>query len=264
MSVRVFLAEDNDDLAALVSRRLEARSWQVVRSRTAADATSRLRGDRFDAVILDYQLPDGNGLDLLGVVREASPATPVLFLTAHGSENVALQALGLGASDYMQKTGTMLEELPIRVEGLLSRGHDIKRASTVVTVPVTTVQHARPEDDSRGLGVDEGRALLQDFVKGDILGAAFFDGAGVPIAALLPDTLDPRALGLSLVQVHAQAVLMGRTAHLSPRGYTFSLDTTDGTIVSTGVAGRALVVVLLKSGTLRANEKLEALVARLK
>lgn len=265
MSVRLFLAEDNDDLAALVVRKLTALHWNVVRVSTAEEASARLRGDKFDAVILDYQFPDGNGLDLLGVVRESSPATPVLFLTAHGSEDIAMQALGLGASDYMQKSGTMLEDLPARVEGLLSRGGDIGRAATVIAVPVTAPSPAAAGDETRPmLTPEEAKAILQDHVTGDVLGAAFFDGAGHPIAALLPGELDARALGISLVQVHAQAVLTGRTTHLTPRRYLFTLETSEGTLAATGITGRALVAILVDGDSTRAAQKLDALTKRLR
>lgn len=265
LTIRLFLAEDNDDLAALVTRRFNARQWSVVRASTAEEAASRLRGDRFDAVILDYQLPDGNGLDLLGIVRESSPATPVLFLTAHGSEAIALRALGLGASDYMQKSGTMLEDLPGRVESLLSREGDLRRASTVVTIPIQGPRTSHERHDAAPmLDADDAKAILKEFVKGDILGAAFFDGAGQPIAALLPGSIDPRALGISLVQVHAQAVLMGRTTQMTPRGYSFTLETEEGTLAATGIAGRALVAVLLDGTALRAAERLDALAQKLR
>lgn len=274
MTVRVFLAEDNDDLALLVSKKLESRKWSVTRASTATEATQRLRGDRFDAVILDYKLPDGTGLDLLSVVRQSSPETPILFLTAHGSEDVALQALGLGASDYMQKTGTMLEELPQRVAGLLDRERDTRAGATVSL----SVKEAHPEaprraakrkgsaaEDAFGvLTQDAAKGLVEEFVKGDILGAALFDGAGEPIAALLPSSIEPRALGLALVQVHAQAVLMGRTTHLAPRSYTFTLETEEGIIAATGVPNKALIAVLVKPGSSHASERLRSLAARVR
>src|ERR1700737_1632281 len=119
-NIRVFLAEDSDDLAWLIERKLGARAgWTVSRARTAGEAASRLRGDRFDIVVLDYMLPDGTGLDLIPVVRGSAPQTPVLFLTAHGSEDVALRALGLGATDYMQKDGNLLEDIAPRLDALL-------------------------------------------------------------------------------------------------------------------------------------------------
>lgn len=263
MAVRVFLAEDNDDLASLVSRRLEARAWSVVRAATAEEAGSRLRGDRFDAVILDYKLPDGNGLELLGILRETAPATPVLFLTAHGSEDIAMQALGLGASDYMVKTGSLLDELPARVAGLLERGGDMRRAATVVAVRAHAPD-APARDDEISLSHETAARLVQEFVKGEVLGAALFDGAGTPIAALLPASLDARALGLALVQVHAQAVIMGRTTRLAPRAYAFTLDTEEGILATSAVPGKALVAVLVKPGARHAADRLEELASRLR
>lgn len=259
MTTRVFLAEDHDDLAALIERKLATRDWRVERARTSAEASARLRGDRFDVVVLDYKLPDGDGLELLGVVRENSPQTPVLFLTAHGSEGVALRALGLGASDYMQKSVTMLDELPSRIDALLAREGEVREASRVVAV------EAPPEPKPRALGVDPGVAerLLAEFVHGDVLGAALFDGAGMPIAAILPPPLDPSVLGATLLQVHAQVGLLGRLNRVSPRAYTFLVETDAGTLACTTVGGRAVVAVLVRAGA-RASERLDALAARVR
>lgn len=260
MTVRVFLAEDHDDLASLVTKRLAARGWTVVRASTANEAASRLRGDRFDAVVLDYQFPDGTGLELLGVVREASPSTPVLFLTAHGSEDVALQALGLGATEYMQKSGDMLDELPLRLAGLLDRGDDMREASRVVAV-----QGPHVASRSRaGIESEDARRLLEGFVKHDVLGAGLFDGAGAPIAASFPKELDPSVLGASLLQVHAQVGVVGRLNHVTPRGYVFSVETELGILASTTVGGRALIAVLVKPGTTHARDRLDSLAERVR
>lgn len=260
MTVRVFIAEDSDDLAHLVKRRLEADAWQVVRARTASEAASALRGDRFDAIILDYKLPDGNGLDLLSIARESAPATPVLFLTAHGSEDVAMQALGLGATDYMVKTGTLLDDLPLRVRALLAKEGDMRSAATV---SVKERAHDAPAEVA-ALAEEAGAKVLQTFVKGDVLGAALYDGSGHPIAALLPPTIDARALGIALVQVHAQAVLMGRVVNVLPRGYAFTMETDEGTIAASAVPGRAIVAVVVKAGSTHAGERLRELAARVR
>lgn len=284
--LRVFLAEDNDDLAALVTKRLTAQDWSVVRAKTADEAASRLRGDRFDAVVLDYQFPDGDGLHLLPIVRESSPDTPVLFLTAHGSEDIALQALGLGATDYMQKSGTMLEELPRRIAGMLSRDVDNKEGSRVVTI-----REARPRTPAATPGAAvpggappieqaEARALLESFVSSygsvdpssprtatrgnDVIGAALFDGAGASIAALLPAGLDATVLGASLLQIHAQVGIIGRLNHLAPRAYAFTMETEHGTLACTTVGGRALVAVLVKPGSTHVHDRLQSLAARVR
>lgn len=262
VSVRVFIAEDNDDLARLVTRRLEANAWHVTRARTATEAAATLRGDRFDAIILDYKLPDGNGLELLSIAREAAPATPVLFLTAHGSEDVALQALGLGATDYMVKTGTMLEDLPLRVKTLLGREADMRRAATV-SISVKGVARADAQEGSP-LAEEVGAKVLESFVKGEVIGAALYDGSGQPIAALLPGSIDARALGIALVQVHAQAVLMGRVTNLLPRSYAFTMETEEGTIAASAVPGRAIVAVVVKPGSTHAGERLRELASRVR
>lgn len=265
LTLRVFLAEDNDDLADLMQRSLGARSFRVVRARTSAEARERLHGDRFDVVVLDYKLPDGDGLDLLRLVREETPATPVLFLTAHGSEEVALTALGLGASDYMQKTGSMLQELPGRVQDLADRQGDLRQAARVVTVQAGGDVRAARAAERSPIDPDTARAILAELVKGDVLGAAIFDGAGAPIATTLPKGMDPAVLGASLFQVHAQVGIVGRLNHLSPRGYRFTLDVDGATLACTTVANRALVAVLVATKAApHAGERLDDLAKRVR
>ena len=263
---RIFLAEDNEDLALLLTRKLTAsRRWHVERARTKEEAATRLRGDRFDVVVLDYMLPGGSGLDLLPIVREASPETPILFLTAHGSEDVALKALGLGATDYMQKTGDLLLELPERLDQLLARAADVRVAARAVPAGPTVRRRSGSAESGGLLGADEAALAIRSVVSGETLGAAVFDGSGRPIAAVLPRGLDATVLGASLMQVHAQVGVVGRLNHLAPRAYRFILDTDAGTLAASTIPGRAIVAVLVKSraGLDAAATRLDALVARL-
>lgn len=262
MTVRVFLAEDNDDLARLVTKRLEERRWVVVRAANVDEAAARLRGDRFDAIVLDYKLPGGTGLELLAVAREAAPSTPVLFLTAHGSEDVALRALGLGATEYMQKSGTMLTDLPLRLADIIEREAGYREGSRIVTVQAVPAHD--PAHGKRGIDPQETRRVLESLVHGDVLGAGVFDGAGAPIATLLPKDLDPTLLGSSLLQVHAQVGVIGRLNHVTPRRYTFTVETELGILACTTVSGRALVAILVKEGTMHAGERLESLAERMR
>src|SRR5205814_204565 len=162
---------------------------------------------RFDCVVLDYMLPDGTGLDLIPIIRASAPETPVLFLTAHGSEDVALKALSLGASDYMQKDGALFAEFPLRVDALLARSGDVAKAGRVGTVHITP-----HEGHGQGQGHGSTRVtpdkdamahLLGEVVKGDVVGAAVFDGSGKPIAALLPMGTDASRLGAAAFELHA-------------------------------------------------------------
>lgn len=258
---RIFLAEDNDDLAALISRRLQARpTWSVVRARTAKEAASRLEGDRFDVAVLDYLLPDGTGLDLLRVVRSASPQTPVLFLTAHGSEEVALAALGMGATDYMQKTSELFEDLPDRIATLLGRSDDVGIAARVV--PVATA-HARVE--AAGVSASHAEAVLDEVVRDDVLGGAIFDGAGHVIAARLPDGMDPTRVGAAAFDLHAHVGVVGRLADVTPRGYVFLLELEGAVLGVTTVSGKCILAVLVDDARrTSASVKLAELARRLK
>jgi len=257
---RVFLAEDNEDLASLVARRFKATpGWSLTHAATFDEAAGRLRGDRFDLVVLDYKLPDGDGLGLLRIVREVSPETPVLFLTAHGSEDVAMQALSMGATDYMQKSGDMLEELPARIRELLSHADDQRAAARVRSIelhadhlpsqrrpapaPKRPAAHDRTEEDPGARYA----AIVAAVVGGDVLGAAIFDGSGKPIAHDLPDDLDAAMVGTTAFQIHAQVGVAGRVTGLTPRAYEFILEVDGAVLATTTVGGSAIVAILLES-----------------
>lgn len=264
---RVLLVEDNDDLARLLQRRFGERAdWSLERARSREEALPRIQGDRFDCVVLDHRLPDGTGLDLIPVIRASAPETPVLFLTAHGSEDIALQALSLGASDYMQKDGALFAELPIRLDALLARSGDVARAARVHvndaprSVPVTRGSE-RPAPDKDAMAT-----LLAEVVKGEVLGAAVFDGSGRPIAALLPTSVEATRLGAAAFAMHAEVGIVARLAELSPRAYAFILESESHILGLTTVAGRAIVAVLVAGdkGRARAEERLADLASRVK
>ena len=82
----------------------------------AANGADALRADPADIVLLDLQLPDTSGLDVLAALR-ARPVPPaVVVVTAHGSETAAAQALRLGADDYLVKDAALPDLLPQVVE----------------------------------------------------------------------------------------------------------------------------------------------------
>ena len=79
----------------------------ALNARTAADA---IRQREFDLVLLDINLPDGNGFELCKLIKPQHPDTIVIFLTAHETENMILMSMGAGAVDYVVK-GCAEEEL---------------------------------------------------------------------------------------------------------------------------------------------------------
>src|ERR1700722_9974854 len=73
---------------------------QVVYANNGKEALDVIPRDRPDLVLTDLQMPELNGLELVDALRDKFPALPVILMTAHGSEDIALQALRRGAASY--------------------------------------------------------------------------------------------------------------------------------------------------------------------
>jgi DNA-binding response OmpR family regulator len=126
MSHRILLIEDDARLAAMVSDYLAEAGFRMSVAATGADAERRLRGDSFDALILDLMLPDTDGLDLCRRIR-AHSAIPVLMLTARGDPLDRVVGLELGADDYLPKPFEP-RELLARLRAVLRRGPSARPA----------------------------------------------------------------------------------------------------------------------------------------
>jgi len=123
MSTHVALVEDDPDIAGLVRRHLErGGELQVEVHPTAASFLAASEQHVPDLVILDLNLPDGDGLTLCRELRswDATRSLPILMLTARAGENDRVIGLELGADDYVTKPFS-LRELAARVRALLRR-----------------------------------------------------------------------------------------------------------------------------------------------
>jgi PAS domain S-box-containing protein len=122
-SLRLFLIEDEDDIALLITRELERAGHQVTRCRSAADAIICLGQGSYDLVLLDHHLPDMAGLQLLEELAREGIGTPCLMVTGQGDERLATRVLRAGALDYIVKDRSLLflNELAKRVEDSVTR-----------------------------------------------------------------------------------------------------------------------------------------------
>jgi DNA-binding NtrC family response regulator len=100
---RLLLVDDEDAIRFAVRDFLESRGHQVEEAITAAEAEKAFQSGAPDAVILDYRLPDGTALDLLPKLQALDASVPVLVLTAHASIDLAVQAVKLGAEQFLAK-----------------------------------------------------------------------------------------------------------------------------------------------------------------
>ena len=119
--MRILLLEDTEDVAAAIAESFARRGDAVDHVATIADAVASLAVQDYDIAILDIQLPDGEGIQVLRHLRQSGRAVPVLMLTARAEIEMRIKTLDLGADDYMVKPFD-LGELHARVRALGRRG----------------------------------------------------------------------------------------------------------------------------------------------
>ena len=118
---RIFLLEDDEALGRGITMALEGQERAVLRAGTLAEAEEILARERFSLLILDVNLPDGSGLELLKQLRQRGDSVPVILLTANDLEVDIVAGLELGADDYITKPFS-LAVLRARVNTQLRRG----------------------------------------------------------------------------------------------------------------------------------------------
>ncbi|HEV7572658.1 MAG TPA: response regulator transcription factor, partial [Thermoanaerobaculia bacterium] len=117
--IRVLIADDHDIVREGVKQIVSETSDITVggEARTGAEALDRARQGGWDVVILDLNLPDRPGLDVLGQLRAVNADVPVLILSMHGEASYAARALKAGASGYVSKS-TAREHLVVAIRKL--------------------------------------------------------------------------------------------------------------------------------------------------
>ncbi|MBN2054185.1 sigma-54-dependent Fis family transcriptional regulator [bacterium] len=114
----ILVVEDNPDFTALLRARLEHEHYIVYSTNKGADADRLLERSVPNLVLLDFKLPDMDGLTLLATIREEYSEIPVIMMTAFGSENLAVQAMKAGAYDYIKKPIDMEELLLVAARAI--------------------------------------------------------------------------------------------------------------------------------------------------
>lgn len=118
--MRVLIVEDNDRIAGLVADGLERRGFSCDVAGCLAGADSAMDGARYDAMILDLGLPDGDGVEWLLARRRYRDVPPAIIQTARGALEDRVKGLDAGADDYVVKP-VEIDELAARLRALLRR-----------------------------------------------------------------------------------------------------------------------------------------------
>lgn len=117
MSEKVLLIDDEQDFLDIMSERMQARDIDVTTASSAKDAIGLVESGGYDAIILDLQMPEMDGLQALEKFKAINPNLQVILLTGHATVEKGVQAIKLGATDVMEK--------PANIQSLIEK---IKKA----------------------------------------------------------------------------------------------------------------------------------------
>jgi len=189
----ILIVDDEPDLREVLELALLRMGLTTVTAEDVATARAKLASRRFDLVLTDMRLPDGDGLEVVRCVAQANPATPVAVITAYGSTENAIAALKAGAFDYLMK--------PVKLEVLRTL---VKTALKVPEGPRASrempqlIGESAPMQQIRAKIEKLARSQAPVFISGE-------SGTGKEVAARLIHALGPRA-GKPFVAVNCGAI----------------------------------------------------------
>lgn len=120
----VLLVDDEGFFISLIASQLhEEYGYKVDTAFTGREAVERIANAKraYDVILLDYMMPEMSGLNVLQWMHEQKNETPVVMLTAAGSENVAVEAMKMGAYDYLRKEHIDIQRLAIIIQATHER-----------------------------------------------------------------------------------------------------------------------------------------------
>jgi DNA-binding NtrC family response regulator len=100
---RVLLVDDEEDFVEALSARMERRGLDVEVAKDGYEALEKARVQQFDAIIMDLAMPGMDGVETLRGLRVDQPDLQVIFLTGHGTLETGVEAMKLGAMDFLEK-----------------------------------------------------------------------------------------------------------------------------------------------------------------
>jgi DNA-binding NtrC family response regulator len=109
--IKVLLVDDEPHFVKLLAERLEGRGCNVETAGGGPEAIDKVKGEPFDAIILDLLMPDMDGLETLKQLKEINPDLQVILLTGHGTIDKGVEAMKLGAMDFVEKPADFKELL---------------------------------------------------------------------------------------------------------------------------------------------------------
>ncbi len=131
--MKILLVEDDKTLSSTIKETLESQTFAVdlVSTIDAAQFQIEEFTKEYDCIVLDINLPDGNGFDLCKDIRNKKITTPIIMMTARDTLEEKIKGLNIGADDYITK--------PFSIQELIARIKSIIRRSSKEPLPIITV-----------------------------------------------------------------------------------------------------------------------------
>lgn len=126
----ILLVDDDEAFRIVLGGELSSRGFDVTTAKSGHDALTYLGTGQPDVILLDLQMPDLSGMEVLKGAKTMSPGSEVIMLTGHGSMDTAVESIRMGAFDYVSKPCPM-DELEIRIQRAVER-QSLTRRTTVL------------------------------------------------------------------------------------------------------------------------------------
>jgi two-component system response regulator PilR (NtrC family) len=181
------VVDDEPDIRELLAITLGRMEIDVVAAENYAAAIRHLGPERFDLVLTDMRLPDGDGLDLLEWIQQHRPGVPVAVITAHGNVEAAVRALKLGAFDFISKP-LDLNALRKLITATLKMRPDVANEETETRAALRLLGDSRPMQQLRQMIAKVARSQAPVHIAGD-------SGTGKELVARLIHESGPRRDG---------------------------------------------------------------------
>jgi len=124
IKANVLLVDDEEQFLDALSSRLETRGYRVDTVTTGKDAVDLIEGKTFDAIVLDLAMPGIDGLETLRRIKEKRPDLEIIMLTGHATVKSGIEAMKMGAEDYLEK--------PVDLKALLEKIGEAKHKRMLV------------------------------------------------------------------------------------------------------------------------------------
>src|SRR5215510_3743737 len=161
---QILIADDDRLIRLTLEAGLSLYGFRVSCARTGREAMEAAHGKRFDGIISDVYMPDGDGLMLLRELRTSQPKVPMILMTAVGSVNLAVRAIEEGATDFIAK--------PFEIEAVanLLRRHLDARLETGERPHFPAGEEAGNQGDEQPVPAPQIAGLEDDFSSSGLIG----------------------------------------------------------------------------------------------